>query len=441
MITGFRCASCGAEVGIDTPMPWRCPRVHPDEGGRHHVLIVVDDGAPARAVADPDPFVAFGDRLAWRAFARSHGMSSQRCDELTREVGAAIAHVAGTRFTFTPFLRQDRLSDELGFTSDGGVWVKDETSSVGGSHKARHLMSILLHLLAVEELGLAQWPTRAKRPPLAIASCGNAAIAASTLAAAVDWPIVVFVPPWAGQTVTAHLTRLGATLTVCPRQDGDPPGDPTMHRFRDAVAQGAVPFSVQGPENALCLDGGRTLGWEIVERAADAGLSVPSARGRSLDRMFVQVGGGAFASGIVASFAGSPLADTAIMAVQTEGCAPLARAWDAVQRLPGGAADAAAHWGHCMWPWESEPHSLADGILDDETYDWLGIVEGMARTGGAPVVAAEHVVVEAARLAPVSTGIDVSPTGAAGLAGLLAVRDTVGDDERVAVVFSGLRRD
>jgi threonine synthase len=60
---------------------------------------------------------------------------------------------------------------------------------VGGSQKARHLFTILLHLLAAERLG--QLP---ERPPLAIASCGNAALAAATLAAAADWPIDVYVP-------------------------------------------------------------------------------------------------------------------------------------------------------------------------------------------------------------------------------------------------------
>jgi hypothetical protein len=38
------------------------------------------------------------------------------------------------------------------------------------------------------------------------------------------------------------------------------------------------------------------------------------------------------------------------------------------------------------------------------------------------------------------TTIDASPTGTAGLAGLLATRQHVADDERVAVVFSGVRR-
>ena len=38
---------------------------------------------------------------------------------------------------------------------------------------------------------------------------------------------------------------------------------------------------------------------------------------------------------------------------------------------------AARHRSAFMWPWETEPHSVADGILDDETYDWLAVVRGM----------------------------------------------------------------
>jgi threonine synthase len=95
-----------------------------------------------------------------------------------------------------------------------------------------------------------------------------------------------------------------------------------------------------------------------------------------------------------------------------------------------------------MWPWEEEPRSVAHGILDDETYDWLAVVEGMLRSGGSPVVVGEDVLVQANRLAVSTTGIDVDPTGSSGLAGLLALRDRgdVGDHERVGVLFSGVRR-
>jgi threonine dehydratase len=428
-VTGWRCAACGTELPIDTVMPWRCP----NGDDRRHVLQIVSTPAPFASVDDPNPFVAFGHLLAWRAFAEERGMSAARCDALTRELDSRVASVAGTGFVRTPFARSSRLSDTLGFSSSGGVWVKDETHAVGGSHKARHLFTILLHLAAAEEMGLVPWATLADRPQLAIASCGNAAIAASTLAAAADWPITVFVPPWASASVVSTLDGLGASLQVCPRLDGDPPGDPCIHRFREAVAAGAVPFSVQGPENALCLDGGRTIGWEMIDELGR------DATGRGLDRVVVQVGGGAFAASVGSAFATSGI-HPALHAVQTQGCAPLARAWEHAGALPGGRAVAAQHWGECMWPWEQEPHSLADGILDDETYDWIGVVAAMAADGGAPVVVPEALVEEAARIGPELTGIDVSPTGAAGLAGLLALRDQVADDERVAVVFSGVRR-
>ena len=93
-----------------------------------------------------------------------------------------------------------------------------------------------------------------------------------------------------------------------------------------------------------------------------------------------------------------------------------------------------------MWPWETEPHSAADGILDDETYDWIGVLDAMADTGGSPVVASEDHVLAAHQMAHSLTNINVSATGSAGLAGLLAMRSDIGNDERVVVIFSGVAR-
>jgi threonine dehydratase len=340
------------------------------------------------------------------------------------QTDAAVRRVAGTGFVPTPFGRSDHLSDALGFAADGGIWVKDETGGVAGSQKARHLVTILLHLLAAERIGHLT-----ERPRLAIASCGNAALAAATLAAAVDWPIDVYVPTWMTAGFGTELDRLGATVHRCERRTEDPPGDPAMLRFRAAVAAGSIPFTVQGPENALALDGGRTIGWEIGEQTED-----------SLDRVFVQVGGGAFAACL-----GAGLADTTatarLHAVQTEGCAPLARAWDRTQVAPALRADPVElgrRWDELMTVWD-HPRSIADGILDDETYDWLGVFAAMTRSGGTPIVASEADVVRANDLAR-AAGYDVSATGSAGLAGLLAQRDGLDASERVAVVMSGVRR-
>ena len=422
----MRCAVCGAVVDVGTPLSWQCPNAGPTD--RRHVLAIPAD-APPLVVADSDnPFVSYRSHLMVDRLGAALGLDSPRREALIVAADDRVARIAGTGFRKTPCTRADALSTVLGFTTSGGVWVKDETHNVAGSHKARHLFTILLHLLTVEEAGRAPWPV-GQRPSLAIASCGNAAIAAATLAASHDWPITGVVPESASPVVVALLDELGADVVPCPRRDDDPPGDPCIHRFREAVASGSVPFSVQGTENVWCLDGGRTLGWELAESV-----------GARVDRVVVQVGGGAFASSLGNSMLTSGISP-ALHAVQTEGCAPLARAWTRA-RETGGVAGVGARWSECMWPWETEPRSLADGILDDETYDWIGVLEAMDRTGGHPVVASEADVERAVSLAREHTSIEVSPTGAAGLAGLLTMlaARVVELDERVAVVFSGIRR-
>lgn len=401
MIVGFRCAVCGAGVDVAEAFPWRCPNA--SAADPFHVLHLVDDGSVADPIDDPNPFVRFGPRLAWWAFGRRSGLSDHDCAELTRSAAGG--------FFETPFGRNESLSEEIG----ADVWVKDETHNVAGSHKARHLVSILLHLRVAERVGLLP-----HRPPLAIASCGNAAIAAATLARESAWPLDVFVPTWMSARVGAELTRLGARIHTCERRPGDPPGDPAMLRFREAVAAGAIPFTVQGPENALCLDGGRTLGWEISERID------PTLAWRAL----IQVGGGALAACVGNGLGAEVRLDT----VQAAGCAPLAAAWEraAAHDRPE------RHWREVMQVWP-DPRSLADGILDDETYDWIADVRAMQASGGRPIVAAETEIVAAHALAR-AAGFDVSATGSAGLAGALAVRDELVPDERLIVVMSGVAR-
>jgi threonine synthase len=426
LTAGWQCPVCGASVDIAEPFAWRCP--NSTDADRHHTLQLVQATSPLHSNGDVNPFIAFRPHLAWDAYAATLGLTDAARAALVADLDGRIAGVAGTGFVTTPFRRADVLSHALGFADGGGVWVKDETGQPAGSHKARHLFTILLHLVATEVADRAPWSVPAGRPPLAIASCGNAALAAATLAAAVQWPIRVFVPVVANAAVVAALAELGADVVTCPRMPTDPPGDPCVHRFREAVAAGAVPFSVQGPENAWCLDGGRTIGWEMVHQL----------EGAPLDRVFVQVGGGAFAACVSAGLAMGGTVPR-MHPVQTQSAAPLDRAWrQAIES--GGPAHAAEHWTDWMWPWEQVGTSAADGILDDETYDWLPVMTAMAVSDGSPIVVDEQLVLRANRLAGQHTSVDASPTGTAGLAGLLAIRDQVAEDERVAVIFSGVRR-
>jgi threonine synthase len=370
-----------------------------------------------------------------------------------RGLDLSIARVDGHGFRETPFARAAELSDRLGFTGGGGVWVKDETGAVAGSHKARHLMGIMISLRVAEELD----PSATAGRPLAIASCGNAALAAAVVARAASRPLHVFVPPEADPGIVVRLEELGARIEIVQRAPGET-GDPTVRRLREALGEGAIPFTCQGPENGLAIEGGETLAWEIAVAMARNGLS--------LDRLVVQVGGGALASscarglmearglGIIAAV---PRIDT----VQTEGAWPLHRAWDRVasrlaehgldtaRRLDPAdpavievLADAARHRSRYMWPWETEPRSVAHGIIDDETYDWLAVVGAMVETGGRPVVVGEDRLRSANALARESTSTDADETGTAGLAGLsdLIATGDVRPDERVALLFTGIRR-
>jgi len=423
VVTGMTCAACGASVPIGANV-LTCPRSTPAD--RHHVLHFASNPEPFRPEQSDNPFLAYRRWLAVDAFADAVGVAEHDRIALIEELDQRVAAVAGTGFRRTPLARADALSDALGFAASGGVWVKDETGNVAGSHKARHLFTEMLQLLVAERAGVSRWSS-GSRPRLAIASCGNAAIAASTLARAVDWPIDVYVPPSASETVLAMLEHLGSDIRICPRREEDPAGDPCVLRFRESVASGSLPFGVQGTENVWCRDGGRTIGWEITD-----------VMDHRADRVFVQVGGGAFAACVGDSFRASGL-HPRLHAVQAEGCAPLARAWERALAT-GGAAGAGHRWDECMWPWEHEPRSLADGILDDETYDWVGVVESMAATGGHPVVASEVHIAAAHSMARELTDIPASPTGTAGLAGVLAMRDRIADDENVVVVFSGVQR-
>ena len=429
VVTGWRCSVCNTKVSIDEIFSWRCP--NSTSSYRHHVLELENSIAPLRSNGDANPYVAFQRYLAWDAFAATLGLDFAARTKIIRDLDQAVVKVAGVGFRTTPFARNDALSDALGFNNLGGVWIKDETNSVAGSQKARHLFTELLHLVTVELVGRAPWKSPTQRPALAIASCGNAAIAASTLARAVNWPIRVFVPEHADAATLKILDSLQANVIRCPRVATDQPGDPCVFRFREAIEQGCIPFGVQGPENAWCLDGGRTIGFEMAVVAEELSGSL-------ISRMFVQAGGGAFVACAASGFfAGAT--KPRVHAVQTQGCAPLARAFEIADRT-GCARNAGSRWSQCMWPWETMPVSLADGILDDETYDWVGACNAMADSGGYPIVASEQLIHESYALAHRVTNIDVSPTGSSGLAGLLAIRHEIADDERVIVIFSGVRR-
>jgi len=468
----FACAGCGTTLSAaeSEAGPFRCPNAHEGDDIDHVLRRNDPPSAAFPEEGDANPFIRYRRLLASHALWVECGLSDASFVELVRELDAAVAGISGTGFAATPFASWPALAAKLGCGS-GEIWVKDETVNVGGSHKARHLMGVMLYLL-VDERRRGAAPA-AGRPPLAISSCGNAALAAAIIGRATGWPVEVFVPSSASDAILERLGKLSAAVHVCARTAGVQ-GDPCQIAFRSAVAEGALPFCCQGCDNGLTIDGGKTLAWEMIAEVRQSSRRQWGA-GR-IDAMFLQVGGGALASSIIQGF-GDALAAGAIdrlprfYTVQTAGAYPLKRAYDTLaerilQRVPfvidqgfSPASDqeraelmmshpsivdeelryARAHRPAFMRPWEKLPRSIAHGILDDETYDWAAVVEGMLKTGGWPLVVNEDRLVDANLFAHELTGLSVDHTGSAGLAGLMKA---VGIDrrlafERVAVVFSG----
>lgn len=433
----FRCAGCGAVVE-DDPYPFRCPRAGTD-GDVEHVLEPCLAPLPTRLATDPggQPFVRFREWLACYRAPRARGMGESAWIDLVGWLDERVACVDGAGFAALGVHRHEDLARAAGLGEGTRLWVRDETRDVAGSHKARHLFGVMVWLLAHERLlGLP-------RRRLAIASCGNAALAAAVVARAADRTLEVFVPPEAEPCVLARLRELGAHVTTCPRTPG-PRGDPCHHALRAAVAEGALAFSCQGPDCAPAIEGGATIAFEMAAALA--------AAGQGLDALFVQVGGGALASALARGFAqahavGALPRRPSLYCVQTEAVAPLQRAWERLRKLlpedPGPAdveralAHAASHRSEFMTPWPDPRPSRARGILDDETYDWLALVRAMLETGGEPIVVSEEEVSRAHALARTHTAVPVSPTGAAGLAGALAGARRLACGAHVGVLFTG----
>ncbi len=287
---------------------------------------------------DPNPFVRFRHLLWAHGAALGNGMDDDAYVAMVRRLDDAVAEVDGAGFATTPLRPHPDLAAAVGV---GSLLAKDETGNVSGTHKARHLFGLALHL---EATGVPM------DTPLAIASCGNAALGAAVVARAAGRPLVVHVPPWADPTVLDRLADLGADLRTCERRAGE-------------------------------------------------------------DRR------------------------PRLLTVQTEGCAPLRRAFDRGVESGDPFADVN------MWPW-NEPSSLATGILDDVVYDWQPLVATMLEDGTQPLVATEAEIAEAHRLVRAHTDVPADPTGTAGVAGVLAARreDALDATRAAVVLLTGVER-
>lgn len=354
------------------------------------------------------PFIAYRHDLDTYRQAIERGLTDQAYVGIVTDADARVAALeSGTGFVTTPFT-------QLHVPSGRSVFAKVETANVGGSHKARHLFGLLIGMLIDDHLT----PSVGNQPDLAIASCGNAAVGAATVAKANNRRLLVFVPEDADPAVLQRLEQLDADIQSCPRTPGVA-GDPCMAGLEQAVEAGAAPFTVQGPTCPDVIDGGRTLGLELGTQVDELQLDPTD--------IYIQIGGGALATATMDGLArhrqrtGDDRPLPRLHPVQPAAAHPYLAAWARLddQRGQGVDFETAISMEGIMQPWPGTPASVATGILDDITYDWVTVARHQQATNGWTVEVDEDTFVEATTLAAAHTDPAPDATGAAGLAGLL----------------------
>jgi threonine synthase len=363
------CPACDRTYPLDQGL-FSCPKARP---GEEHTLRKIFGPKAALTIPAQDLLARWksGDRNSFSLYQSLLGsrdlLGDDRFSILLDYFRKPMTPYEGKCFEVTPLVEAPGIREIL--EGNGRIWIKDETENITGSQKGRHLMGTLLYL---EVLRLLRQET--DRRVLAIYSCGNAALAAAAVARAGSYELHAFVPRDMNPTLQQMLVDRDAAVERIQRDEtGD--GDPCYLAFREAVEQkGWIPFACSGPDNWSNIEGGETLGGEMVLQLREVGAE-PAC-------MVLQIGGGA------------------------------------------------------------PPQSAAHGILDDETYDWYDLLRAVLKSGGKAEILREGVIQKAHHMARTRTGIRVSATGSAGLAGLLQLRESgdIPDDEDAVLFFTGVDR-
>jgi threonine synthase len=274
----------------------------------------------------------------------------------------------------TPLLAAPRLAQHLGLAD---LWIKDESQLPTGSFKAR---GMALAVTMARELGIRR---------LALPTAGNAGGAAAAYAARAGLECFVFMPEdtprvnqleclWAG----ARVFRVNGLIHDCGRLVRE--GQSRMGWFDLSTLR--EPYR---------LEGKKTMGLELAEQM----------QWRLPDVILYPTGGGTGLVGMWKAFAELGelgwLADGALprmVAVQSEGCCPIVRAWEAGARFAEPFA---------------EPRTIASGIRVPTAVGDFLILDAVRASGGTAVAVPEAGLRDWMRLAWRLEGIPLCPEAAA----------------------------
>ncbi|HVX88513.1 MAG TPA: threonine synthase, partial [Gemmatimonadales bacterium] len=278
----------------------------------------------------------------------------------------------------TPLLRVPRSGARLGARQ---LYIKEEGTNPTGSFKARGLSAAITRAV----LGGAEKFT--------LPTAGNAGVAASAYGARAGKEVRVFAPETTPPTLLAQIRLFGGDLQTDPGHIGD-----CGKRSRAWAAEsGAMDLSTL--REPYRIEGKKTLGLELAEQF---GWTFP-------DVILYPTGGGTGLIGMWKAF--QELRDAGwvrgklprMYAVQSTGCAPIIRAFEA------GTPKAE--------PW-AEPWTVASGLRVPGPLGDRLILTALRESGGGAVAVTDEALTAAALEHSRLEGIDLSPEGGASLAAL-----------------------
>ncbi len=300
---------------------------------------------------------------------------------------------------FTPLLHAARLGDELGLSH---LYIKDESLNPTGSFKARGLA---VAISRARELGATE---------VVIPSAGNAAGAMSAYAARAGLGAHVFMPSDVPLPFRLECQALGAEVTLV---------DGLITDCGREARQGAEQhgwFDVSTLKEPYRLEGKKTMGYELAEQF---GWELP-------DVIIYPTGGGTGLIGMWKAF--GELAELGwisdhrprMVVVQSAGCAPIPRAFDAGDEFAA--------------PWEGAQTVAAGLRVPGAVGDFL-ILRALRESDGTAVAVSDEALVDAQMRMSRLEGVFACPEGGATLAALeaLLARGWVSPDERVVLFNTG----
>ncbi|TKJ30302.1 threonine synthase [bacterium (candidate division B38) B3_B38] len=299
---------------------------------------------------------------------------------------------------FTPLMKAEELGRSLGFRH---LYIKDESLNPTASFKARGLA---VAVSKAKELGIEKGT---------LPSAGNAAGALAAYAARAGIKTFVAMPADTPEAFSFECRAYGAEVRLVEGLISD-----AARLCREKVEQGWFDFStLKEPYRA---EGKKTMGYELAEQMnweLPEVIIYPTGGGTGIIGMWK-----AFAEMEELGWVGKR--KPRMVAVQSEGCAPVVKAFQSRQEVSEAWKDA-----RTLALGIRVPHAFADRL----------ILKALYESEGTAVAVSEEEIVRSFYEISQKEGILPAPEGAATWAGLKRLREMklVDPDERVVLFNTG----